>query len=168
MMNEKLSHVDADGKARIVSVTDKAITSRMATATGKIILGEKALAAVKENKIKKGDVLGVARIAGIMAIKNTASIIPLCHPLMITGCTVDFSICEEEYAIIASCTVTVDGKTGVEMEALTGVSAALLTIYDMCKAITHTMEISNIILAEKHGGKSGSFINKQNNKGVSN
>jgi molybdenum cofactor biosynthesis protein MoaC len=168
MMNEKLSHVDSDGKARMVNVSDKAITSRMATATGKIFLGEKALAAVKENKIKKGDVLGVARVAGIMAIKNTASLIPLCHPLMITGCTVDFSICEEEYAIIASCTVTVDGKTGVEMEALTGVSAALLTIYDMCKAITHTMEISNIILKEKHGGKSGTFKNKQNSKEVLN
>ena len=166
MMNKKFSHVDADGKAKMVDVTDKAVTSRSATATGKIILGKEALTAVKENKIKKGDVLGVARIAGIMAIKNASSIIPLCHPLLITGSTVDFSICDEEYAIKASCTVTVEGKTGVEMEALTGVSAALLTIYDMCKAITHTMEISNIILTEKHGGKSGSFINKQTIEGL--
>jgi cyclic pyranopterin phosphate synthase len=108
-------------------------------------------------KIKKGDVLGVARVAGIMAVKQTSSIIPMCHPLMISKCSIDFELDEKESSIKAICAAKVEGKTGVEMEALHGVSAALLTIYDMCKAIDKRMVIKEIHLVEKHGGKSGDF-----------
>lgn len=114
--------------------------------------------AVKEGSAKKGDVLGVARVAGIMATKRTADLIPLCHVLALTKCAVDFTLADESHSITARCTVQCEGKTGVEMEALTGVSTALLTVYDMCKAMDKRMVISDIHLCEKQGGKSGDFV----------
>ena len=138
-------------------MSGKEPTYRTAVAQGKILVSEEILQAVLEQKAKKGDVLGVARVAGIMAVKQTSSIIPMCHPLMIQKCSVDFQVLLGEQAIQAVCTVKTEGKTGVEMEALHGVSAALLTIYDMCKAIDKKMVIRDIHLVEKTGGKSGDF-----------
>lgn len=157
-MEEKLSHFDEKGNAIMVDVSEKNITKREAIAKGKIFVNKLIIDAVKNNKVEKGDVLGVARVAGIMAVKRTWELIPMCHPLMITKCSIDFSINEEESYIEAICTAKVNGKTGVEMEALTGVNIALLTIYDMCKAIDKTMEISEVHLCKKTGGKSGVFI----------
>ncbi|MDD6074977.1 MAG: cyclic pyranopterin monophosphate synthase MoaC, partial [Clostridium sp.] len=145
-MEEKLTHFDAKGNAIMVDVTEKNITHRTAVASGKIRVNESVMKAVLEGNVAKGDVLGVARVAGIMAVKQTASLIPMCHVLLITKCGIDFEIDEENLEIKAICTVKVDGKTGVEMEALTGVSVALLTIYDMCKAIDKRMEMNEIHL----------------------
>lgn len=153
----EFNHFDKNGNAVMVDVSGKAPTSRTAVAQGKILVSEEILQAVLEQKVKKGDVLGVARVAGIMAVKQTSSIIPMCHPLMIQKCSVDFQVLLGEQAIQAVCTVKTEGKTGVEMEALHGVSAALLTIYDMCKAIDKKMVIRDIHLVEKTGGKSGDF-----------
>lgn len=157
-MEEKLTHFDAKGNAIMVDVTEKNITHRTAVASGKIRVNESVMKAVLEGTVAKGDVLGVARVAGIMAVKQTASLIPMCHVLLITKCGIDFEIDEENLEIKAICTVKVDGKTGVEMEALTGVSMALLTIYDMCKAIDKRMEMNEIHLETKSGGKSGDFV----------
>lgn len=157
-MEEKLTHFDAKGNAIMVDVTEKNITHRTAVASGKIRVNESVMKAVLEGTVAKGDVLGVARVAGIMAVKQTASLIPMCHVLLITKCGIDFEIDEENLEIKAICTVKVDGKTGVEMEALTGVSVALLTIYDMCKAIDKRMEMKEIHLEAKSGGKSGDFV----------
>ena len=151
------THFDEKGNAVMVDVSEKEPTSRVAIAEGAICVSEEIMAAVTGNTVKKGDVLGVARVAGIMAVKQTSSIIPMCHPLMISKCSVDFEVKPEEGIIKAICMVKVEGKTGVEMEALHGVSAALLTIYDMCKAIDKRMVIREIHLVEKHGGKSGDF-----------
>ena len=137
---------------------EKKITSRTATASGKIHVNEAVMKAVLEGTVAKGDVLGVARVAGIMAVKQTAHLIPMCHTLLITKCSVDFEVDEKELTIKALCTAKLEGKTGVEMEALTGVSVALLTIYDMCKAIDKRMEIGEIHLDAKSGGKSGEFV----------
>ncbi|GMO35554.1 MAG: cyclic pyranopterin monophosphate synthase MoaC [Termitinemataceae bacterium] len=160
-MNEKeFTHFDAHGNAIMVDVGEKEITSRMALAKGSITLNAKTLAAIQNGTTKKGDVLGIARIAGIMAAKQTANLIPLCHPLLFETCTIDFKVpqAEAENAHIeASCLVRLSGKTGAEMEALTGVSVALLTIYDMCKALERGMVITGIHLEEKSGGKSGHF-----------
>lgn len=153
----EFNHFDKNGNAVMVDVSGKAPTSRTAVAQGKILVSEEILQAVLEQKVKKGDVLGVARVAGIMAVKQTSSIIPMCHPLMIQKCSVDFQVLLGEQAIQAVCTVKTEGKTGVEMEALHGVSAALLTIYDMCKAIDKKMVLQDIHLVEKTGGKSGDF-----------
>ena len=153
----ELTHLDKNGNAIMVDVSEKEVTHRTATACGKIIVGQEILASIKENTNKKGDVLAVARVAGIMAAKRTSELIPLCHLLMLTKCTVDFTINEEEKYIEANCTVKTYGKTGVEMEALTGVQIALLTIYDMCKAIDKKMVITNVHLLAKSGGKSGEF-----------
>lgn len=153
----ELTHLDKNGNAIMVDVSEKEVTHRTATACGKIIVGQEILASIKENTNKKGDVLAVARVAGIMAAKRTSELIPLCHLLMLTKCTVDFTINEEEKYIEAKCTVKTDGKTGVEMEALTGVQIALLTIYDMCKAIDKKMVITDVHLLAKSGGKSGEF-----------
>lgn len=153
----ELTHLDKNGNAIMVDVSEKEVTHRIATACGKIIVGQEILASIKENTNKKGDVLAVARVAGIMAAKRTSELIPLCHLLMLTKCTVDFTINEEEKYIEAICTVKTDGKTGVEMEALTGVQIALLTIYDMCKAIDKKMVITDVHLLAKSGGKSGEF-----------
>ena len=151
------THFDEKGNAVMVDVSEKEPTSRVAIAEGAICVSEEIMAAVIGNTVKKGDVLGVARVAGIMAVKQTSSIIPMCHPLMISKCSIDFEVKPEEGIIKAICMVKVEGKTGVEMEALHGVSAALLTIYDMCKAIDKRMVIKEIHLVEKHGGKSGDF-----------
>ena len=151
------THLDKEGNAIMVDVSDKEITSRTAIACGKILVNEEIIASIKDNTNKKGDVLAVARVAGIMAAKKTSELIPLCHLLMLTKCTIDFDIKEAERAIIATCTVKTDGKTGVEMEALTCVQIALLTIYDMCKAIDKKMVITDVHLLNKTGGKSGDF-----------
>ncbi len=153
----ELNHFDAEGKAIMVDVTDKAATHRTATARGDIFVNQAVMTAIQSGTAKKGDVLGVARVAGIMAVKRTADLIPMCHPLGVTGCSVDFTLCPEEGRVTAECTVKVTGSTGVEMEALTGVSVALLTIYDMCKAADRGMTLSNIRLMHKEGGKSGVY-----------
>lgn len=160
-MENKFNHFDCNGNAVMVDVSEKNITSRTAIASGKIFVNENVMEAILNQAVKKGDVLGVARVAGIMGVKRTSELIPMCHPLMISKCSVEFKINEEENYIQAICTVKVEGKTGVEMEALTGVNVTLLTIYDMCKAIDKTMEISEVHLTRKTGGKSGEFINEK-------
>lgn len=158
-MIEKLTHFDDKGQAVMVDVTEKAETSRTAIAKGRIRVSPDTMRAILEGSAKKGDVLGVARVAGIMGVKRTSDLIPMCHPLMLGKCSVDFNVFEAECEIEAVCTAKLKGQTGVEMEALTGVSVALLTIYDMCKAIDKRMEITGIHLAKKTGGKSGVFVN---------
>ena len=156
-MEGKLNHFDAAGNAVMVDVTAKAPTLRTAVAEGTIRVSRPVLEAIASGATSKGDVLGVARVAGLMAAKRTSELIPLCHPLMLTHVSVDFELLEEDCAVRARCTVKLSGKTGVEMEALTGVSAALLTVYDMCKALDKTMELTGIHLVHKEGGKSGVF-----------
>lgn len=154
------THIDRNGNAVMVDVSEKAATERTAVARGRIHMSRQCFEAVKNRTAKKGDVLGVAQIAGIMASKHTADLIPLCHRLNLTKSTVDFSLSEESEEkcyVEAVCTVRCTDRTGVEMEALTGVCAALLTVYDMCKAIDRGMVIEQVHLVEKHGGKSGDF-----------
>ena len=158
-MIEKLTHFDAQGQAIMVDVTAKQETSRTAIAKGEIHMSPETMRAILEGTAAKGDVLGVARVAGIMAVKRTSELIPMCHPLMIGKCGVDFRTHPEENYVEAVCTASLKGQTGVEMEALTGVSVALLTIYDMCKAIDKRMTITAIRLCKKTGGKSGTLIN---------
>ena len=153
----EFNHFDDKGNARMVDVSDKEITSRTAVAEGGIRVNAEVMEAIRGKKVKKGDVLTVAQIAGIAGTKRTSDLIPMCHPLMITNAEVAFEISDEKCEIKALCTVRTDGKTGVEMEALTGVATALLTIYDMCKSIDKRMEICDIHLVEKSGGKSGDF-----------
>ena len=153
-----LTHIDENGNAVMVDVGAKAVTHREAVAVGRITMSGECFAMVAEGRAKKGDVLGVAQVAGIMAAKRTFESIPLCHPLLLTKCSVEFTMLREEHAIEARCTTQCDGKTGVEMEALHGVTTALLTIYDMCKAADRGMVLSDIHLAEKSGGKSGHFV----------
>ena len=143
----------------MVDVTTKAATHRIALAQGRIVMHSATLAIILAGSAKKGDVLGIARIAGIMAAKKTSDLIPLCHPLALTRVTVDFSTDEASHSIICNATVETVGPTGVEMEALTAVQMALLTIYDMCKAVDRGMTITDVRVLEKHGGKSGSFVN---------
>lgn len=157
-MEPNFTHFDEKGNAIMVDVSEKKDTSRIAVASGIIKVSPEVMEAVVNRTAAKGDVLGVARVAGIMAVKQTAHLIPLCHTLLITKCSVDFELDEENLEIKAFCTAKVEGKTGVEMEALTGVSVALLTIYDMCKAIDKRMEIGKIHLERKEGGKSGVFV----------
>jgi len=152
------THFDEAGNAVMVDVSDKAVTTRVAVATGSIKVSEAVMQAVTSGTAHKGDVLGVARLAGIMATKRTSELIPLTHSLPLTKCAVDFELDTVGGMITAVCTAKTDGKTGVEMEALTGVSVALLTIYDMCKAIDKRMLIGDIHLVEKRGGKSGDFF----------
>jgi cyclic pyranopterin phosphate synthase len=154
-MEREFTHFDEQGNAIMVDVSAKEVTERLAEARGNITVSAETLSAIRGGKVKKGDVLGVARIAGIMAAKRTASLIPLCHPVSFDSYTIDFTLGEDK--IEAACTVKLFGKTGAEMEALTGVSVALLTIYDMCKALDRTMVIGDIRLWEKSGGKSGHF-----------
>lgn len=151
----RLTHLDADGAAHMVDVGDKAVTQRRAVATGRIAIAPDALAAIRDGAAKKGDVLAVARVAGIMAAKKTADLIPLCHPLPLTRVTLDLTL--DDAGITATALTATDGKTGVEMEALTAVSVALLTIYDMAKAMDRAMTISDIRLLEKAGGASGDW-----------
>ena len=155
--NMELTHFDEHGNAVMVDVSEKKITSRTAVAKGEIYVSEDIMQALLKKKVKKGDVLGVAQIAGIMGAKKTSDLIPLCHPLMLGKCQVQFHIHEDKGSIEAVSTVKTDGKTGVEMEALTAVTTALLTIYDMCKAIDKHMHIEHVHLVEKSGGKSGDF-----------
>ena len=156
-MINNLTHFDAEGNAVMVDVSEKPVTAREATAHGIITMNEEAFTAVKNGTVKKGDVLGVARVAGIMATKRTSELIPLCHPLPLTKVKIEFELLEDRRAVEARCTVKTSGVTGVEMEALTAVSVAALTIYDMCKAVQKNMEITNIRLLEKSGGKSGDY-----------
>lgn len=159
-MENHLTHFDQHGNAIMVDVSGKISTSRMAEAKGTIKVNQAVFNAIKRGTAKKGDVLGVARIAGIMAAKKTSELIPMCHPLMITKCSIDFNLIEEQSMVEVFCTVKVNGQTGVEMEALTGASVALLTIYDMCKAMDKGMVIGEIKLMEKQGGKSGHYVRK--------
>jgi cyclic pyranopterin phosphate synthase len=154
-----LTHFDAQGQAHMVDVAAKPATRRVAVATGRIEMRAQTLALIESGSAKKGDVLGIARIAGIQAAKKTSELIPLCHPLALTRVAVDFAL-EPSPAPCVICTATVEtvGPTGVEMEALTAVQVALLTIYDMCKAVDRGMTITGVRLLEKHGGKSGSFV----------
>ena len=156
-MDNKLTHFDNSGNARMVDVSEKNETARVAVAVSRIKVSKETLELIEAGKIGKGDVLGVARVAGIMASKQTSNLIPMCHPLMITSCNVDFDINKEENYIGITATVKIVDKTGVEMEALTAVSVAALTIYDMCKAVDKRMVIENINLVSKTGGKSGEF-----------
>ncbi len=163
-MTDKLNHFDSKGNAIMVDITEKNITERKAIAKGKIFVNDETYKRILDGNMTKGDVLGVARIAGIMATKKTSDLIPMCHPLMLTKSQIDFEFNEKEKSITAISTVKLSGKTGVEMEALTGVNVALLTIYDMCKAIDKSMVISDIHLVEKTGGKRGNFISENINR----
>lgn len=149
------THIDASGSAVMVDVGGKYATQRRAVAAGRIRMNAECFAAVQKGAVKKGDVLGVAQVAGIMGAKRTSELIPLCHTLSLTGCGVEFVMLPETCDVEARCAVKCDGKTGAEMEALTGVTTALLTVYDMCKAIDKRMEIHSVRLVEKSGGKSG-------------
>ena len=156
-MNNELNHFDSKGNAIMVDVTEKNVTQRQAIARGKIFVNKETYDRILQGNMAIGDVLAVARVAGIMATKKTSELIPMCHPLMLTKSQIDFEFNEEEKSITAISLVKLAGQTGVEMEALTGVNVALLTIYDMCKAIDKNMVISDIHLVEKTGGKSGKF-----------
>ncbi len=154
----EFTHFDEQGNARMVDVSGKEITHRVAVAEGVISVSREVMDAIKGNKVKKGDVLTVSQVAGIMGTKRTPDLIPMCHPLSLTNAEVTFEVDEESCEIKAICRAVTDGKTGVEMEALTGVSTALLTVYDMCKAIDKRMVIKEIHLVSKEGGKSGQFV----------
>jgi cyclic pyranopterin phosphate synthase len=154
----ELTHFDAQGQAHMVDVGAKVPTHRVAVAEGRIRMEPATLALVRQGTARKGDVLGVARIAGIQAAKKTSELIPLCHPVALTRVAVDFEAEEAASCVICRCTAETVGPTGVEMEALTAVQVALLTIYDMCKAADRGMVISDVRLLEKHGGKSGSYV----------
>ena len=153
----QLTHLDERGSARMVDIGDKAVTARVATAAAEVSMLPETFTLITDGAHKKGDVLAVARIAGIQAAKKCSDLIPLCHPLMLTRVSVDFEMDAEGHRVLISATCAVDGKTGVEMEALTAASVAALTIYDMCKAVDRAMVISNIRVLEKSGGKSGYF-----------
>lgn len=152
------THINDEGRARMVDVTNKADTEREAVAQAVVVMQPETLQAIKTGGIKKGDVLGVAQVAGIMGAKQTSNLIPMCHPLMLTGVDISFELDEANFAITITGRVKTTGKTGVEMEALTAVSIAALTIYDMSKAIDRWMEIKEIKLLEKSGGKSGHVV----------
>ena len=153
----ELTHLDKDGRASMVDVGQKDTTSREAVAEGSVTMAPSTLAAIRDGAVPKGDVLSSARIAGIMAAKRTPDLIPLCHPLPLTKISVEFEIDEQESRVVIVATVRCNGRTGVEMEALTAVSVAALTIYDMAKALEKTMTISNVRLLQKKGGKSGDW-----------
>ncbi len=151
------THFDKKGKAQMVDVSAKPETRREAVARGSVYMKEETLRLIKDRRILKGDVLGVARVAGIMAAKKTSELIPMCHPLKISSINIDFELDSKKSRIKIESRVKVTGQTGVEMEALTSLSAAALTIYDMCKAVDKEMVISDIMLIKKQGGKSGTF-----------
>jgi len=157
----KLSHLDDQGRARMVDVSDKEVTSRVAVARGAIQMRPETLDLILKGKVEKGDVFSVARVAGIMAAKKTSELIPMCHPLAITSVEIDLTPSENPSRVEIEAIVRVSGKTGVEMEAMTAVSVAGLTIYDMCKAVDREMSIGEIRLVKKSGGKSGTFIRKE-------
>lgn len=153
----RLTHIDETGAARMVDIGDKTVTGRVAVATAVVSMKPQTLALLEQGGHKKGDVLAVARVAGIQAAKKTSDLIPLCHPLMLTSVAVEFRVDRNESCVHIDATCKVSGKTGVEMEALTAVSVAALTIYDMCKAVDREMEIRNVGLLSKSGGKSGDW-----------
>lgn len=155
-MND-LTHFDSAGRGRMVDVSNKEVSTRIAVASGEIHMQEHTLQHIQQGKLKKGDVLAIADVAAIMGAKKTSDIIPMCHPLMLSGIDVSFSELQHTCGLSVEVAVTCQGKTGVEMEALTAVSIALLTIYDMCKAVDKGMRITHIQLEEKKGGKSGDF-----------
>ncbi|MET0483006.1 MAG: cyclic pyranopterin monophosphate synthase MoaC [Aestuariivirgaceae bacterium] len=157
MAKARLTHLDADGRARMVDVSDKAVTLREATAGALVVMEPATLALITAGKAPKGDVLAAARIAGIMAAKRTHELIPLCHPLMISKIAIELAPAPDRSAIAVTATVAVEGKTGVEMEALTAVSVACLTLYDMVKAVDRGMRITDIRLIAKSGGRSGDY-----------
>ncbi|MFO7981859.1 MAG: cyclic pyranopterin monophosphate synthase MoaC [Desulfuromonadales bacterium] len=157
-MSERLTHFDENGKAIMVDVSDKTETGRQAVAGGEVHMRRETLERILDRRIEKGDVFSVARIAGIMAAKKTPDLIPLCHPLPLSSVTLEFASYPEQGLVKIEARVKVRGVTGVEMEALSAVSCAALTIYDMCKAVDQEMEIGRIRLLEKHGGQSGSFV----------
>jgi cyclic pyranopterin phosphate synthase len=157
----KLSHLDEQGRAKMVDVSDKDITSRIAVARGTIHMRAETLALIIADRIEKGDVFSVARVAGIMAAKKTSELIPMCHPLNITAIEIDLTPAENPARVEIEANVRVSGKTGVEMEAMTAVAVAGLTIYDMCKAVDREMSIGEIRLVKKSGGKSGTFTRKE-------
>ena len=159
-MTNKLTHLDEHGRARMVDVGAKPETERIAIARGEIHMKKETLDLIRAGQIKKGDVLTVAQIAGITASKRTADLIPLCHPLPLTKVDVDLELDDSLPGVVITATAKVTGKTGVEMEALTAVSVAALTVYDMAKAAEKTMRIQNIRLVEKHGGQSGDVVNE--------
>ena len=159
MANDKLTHFDESGKARMVDVGDKSETKRIAVAAGRITMRPETAAVIRDGTAEKGDVLGVARVAGIMAAKRTWELVPMCHPLLLTKVGVDLVVNGDGVDIEA--TVETRGKTGVEMEALTAVSVAALTVYDMVKAIDRGMTIEGVCLLEKHGGASGDWVREQ-------
>jgi len=173
MSSSSLTHFDSQGQAHMVDVANKAATHRIAVAQGRIVMKRTTLAIILDGSAKKGDVLGIARVAGIMAAKKTSDLIPLCHPLALTRVAIDFMVDksldkltsnnvddddDERAAILGTATIETVGPTGVEMEALTAISVALLTIYDMCKAVDRGMTMTDMKLLEKHGGKSGSYL----------
>jgi cyclic pyranopterin monophosphate synthase len=158
---DKLSHLDAQGRAKMVDVSDKDITSRIAVARGTIHMRAETLALILANKVEKGDVFSVARVAGIMAAKKTSELIPMCHPLSITSVEIDLAPAENPARVEIAASVRVSGQTGVEMEAMAAVAVAGLTIYDMCKAVDREMSIGEIRLVKKSGGKSGTFLRKE-------
>lgn len=154
---DPLSHFDSQGHATMVDVTDKATTHRTAVASGRVRMARETLQRIQDGEIGKGDVLGVARLAGIMAAKRTHDLIPLCHPLPLTSVKLDLSCDVEQQSVMITATTRVSGQTGVEMEALTAVSVAALTVYDMCKAMDRAMVIEDVHVTHKSGGKSGSY-----------
>jgi cyclic pyranopterin monophosphate synthase len=156
-MSGGLTHFDARGNAAMVDVTEKAVTDRVATAKARIVMRPETLALIERGEAKKGDVLGVARLAGIMAAKRTADLIPLCHPLPISAVAVELALDAAASAVEITATVRTTGRTGIEMEALTAASVAALTVYDMCKAVDRGMRIEAIRVVHKAGGKSGDF-----------
>jgi cyclic pyranopterin monophosphate synthase len=157
-MTSDLTHFNSAGKAHMVDVGEKSITQRKAVAAGYIQMQDSTLKLIQQGDHKKGDVLGIARVAGIMATKRTSDLIPLCHPLALTHVSVEFEIDEAQHRVNCEVTAQTNGQTGVEMEALTGVQVALLTIYDMCKAVDRGMLIGDVRLLEKSGGKSGVWV----------
>ncbi|MBL4749577.1 MAG: cyclic pyranopterin monophosphate synthase MoaC [Amylibacter sp.] len=159
-MTNKLSHFDDQGAAHMVDVGDKAVTSRIATAKGRIVMAPETLAMIASGTAKKGDVLGIARIAGIMAAKKTPDLIPLCHPLPITKVAIDLAVNTAENCVDIEATIKTTGQTGIEMEALTAVSVTALTVYDMVKAVDKAMQITDIRVVLKDGGKSGLYEGK--------
>ena len=156
----ELTHINDQGRAKMVDVSEKADTQRIGVASGRISMQPATFELITQQKIKKGDVLAVAQVAGVMAAKKTWETIPMCHPLMLTGIDIKFNLNEEELAVEIKAEVKCKGVTGVEMEALTAVSAAALTVYDMCKAVQKDMVIDDICLLSKKGGKSGDFYRK--------
>ncbi|MEE9140625.1 MAG: cyclic pyranopterin monophosphate synthase MoaC [Alphaproteobacteria bacterium] len=153
----RLSHIDEEGKATMVDVSEKKATTRVATAKGSVIMKPETLEKIVEGSVKKGDVLSVARLAGIMGAKRTAELVPLCHPLPLSVAEVELACDRERSAVDITATCKVQGRTGVEMEALTAVAVAALTVYDMCKAVDRSMTLTDIRLTYKTGGKSGTF-----------